>query len=124
MKPVKLTSPTTGMEFEGIITGDGNVIFQNPIDGSMRELVYDAEHDTYTLNARLFEYVEVIEARYAHHVLEVSRARIDTIIKERVIPYFVVHDHKFFARKDLDHYAKHRKVGRPSKGEERWKRKS
>ena len=116
MKPVKFTSPATGLDFEGLRTDDGNVIFKNPIDGSMSELFYDYVSDTYTVNARLFEHVEIVEASRAMDILEVSRARIAAIISNQVIPYFTVHGRKFFKVKDLEDYAKHRKRGRPSKG--------
>lgn len=116
MQPIKLTSPTTGIDFKAMRTSDGNVLFQNPLDGSVSEMVYDAKDNSYTLDAGLFEFVEIVPVKSAGAILDVSRSRVAAIMESGVIPYFKAHGCKFFVKSDLEEYMRKRKKGRPAKG--------
>ncbi len=113
MKRITLTCPFTGLPFEALKSADGSLIVQNPITGENMRIGYNAPSKRFLVDDRLFAKIDIINSVEAAEILGVTRARISKIIKDDVIPHFIIGDKYMFRRDDVLLYADSRTVGRP-----------
>ncbi len=115
MKKITLTCPFTGLPFTALESVDGDLIVHNPITHEDMRIGCNRPSKRYLVDTRFFKPVEIVSQKDAPEILGVSRARVNAIIKENVIPHFTANGRIMFAKSDLDAYMENRSTGRPKK---------
>lgn len=115
MEKITITCPFTGVPFTALKTTDGSLLAQNPITKETMRIGYNKPSKRYLLNECYFRSNETVSCTEAAQILGVSRARISAIIRDDVIPSFIVNKKTVFKREDIIRYSESRTVGRPPK---------
>lgn len=115
MREKIFTCPFTGCKFSATIDKDKNMIFKNPLTGTIEFIHYDPFMGTYEVPRALFHFTETLTLSEAANVLDVSRQRMTQIAQNEVIPPKTVNGQTVFLTSDVLQYDKTRKPGAPRK---------
>lgn len=72
-------------------------------------------HNIITIDKETREEIKLIYIYNAKEILNVSKQRISQLAKDGILELYNVYGLPFFKLKDIENYAKTRKVGRPAK---------
>ena len=112
MKEVILTCPFTGLDFTALETADGKLIVKHALTGEDIHVNWNCSIARYNIPKNAFKHVETCTPAQAAEILEVSRQRIDQIIKGNIIPVHMVNGSPVFLLQDVYQYRDTRKAGR------------
>lgn len=111
----KLTCPFTGEKFIGTFNNDNTISIMNPITHASYN--FKIHGNAITIPLSMFEYIETITPKEAENLLDISRQRMNKIIKDNIIPTYQLNNKKVMRLSDVLRYKQLRKAGRPTKDE-------
>ena len=113
-----LTDPFTGMDFTAYRVDNYTLLAIHPLTGEKIRLHYNAEKNTYMIPAHSISHIETLTYSQASRELETSLQRVSAACKSGKIPCKILpNGSKMILKKDIEQYAKTRKVGRPRKND-------
>lgn len=116
MEKITLTCPLTGNDFTALRMANGSVIATNPITRKEVRMIYDAETNTYSINADDVRYIPLCTYADAVKILGISIQRISKLCKDgTLVAYRLTNNQKRIDKDSVLNYKKNRKVGAPKK---------
>lgn len=114
MKEITLTCPFTGVEFKALEQNDGTLLVKNPISGNMHVLKCN-EMGKIEISRNWLDHINMVNAKEAAEILEISRQRISAIIQNKTIPSYLIANTPMLKLSDVLKFKETRKCGRPFK---------
>lgn len=112
MKEITLTCPFTGLEFTAMECADGKLIVKHALTGEDIPINWNCSINRYNLQKSAFKHIETCTPAQAMEILDVTRQRIDQIIKNEIIPVHIINGNPLFVLSEVMEYKDTRKPGR------------
>lgn len=116
MKPVLITDPFTGLDFEAVELADGSILARNALTNEEIKLTYNIQCKRYLLDKSALNHIETVTLAQAAKFSNVSIQRISKLCADGVLQaHELPNGSKVILLDDLKRYNANKKNGRPRK---------
>ena len=116
MKPILITDPFTGLDFEAIELADDSILARNALTNQEIKLTYNPACNRFMVGKEHFTHIETLTLTQAAKFSNVSIQRISKLCADGVLQaHELPNGSKVILLDDLKRYNANKKNGRPRK---------